>query len=124
MFKDVPYIKCFLVVGLMMIVGLVVVCLMPLPFSESTFNGIDKIEHSLAYLCITFYFMQIVKSRYFISLVIFFFLLGIAIECLQGLTAYRQFDVLDIAANSLGVIVAYGLARRYSNLILNFFNQN
>jgi VanZ family protein len=35
---------------------------------------------------------------------------GVALELAQGLVPYRTFDILDMAANTLGAMVGYGCA--------------
>jgi glycopeptide antibiotics resistance protein len=39
-----------------------------------------------------------------------FIAMGIAIEFLQGMTGYRHFDVLDMVANGLGVLLGWAAA--------------
>jgi len=40
-----------------------------------------------------------------------FIALGVALEFLQRETGYRSFDVADMAANSVGVLLGWGLVR-------------
>lgn len=74
----------------------------------------DKFYHILAYFALTMvwllaissYAFSKLKARILISAVIIAF--GIIIEILQDIfTDYRNFDVFDILANSLGVVVSF-----------------
>ena len=44
-----------------------------------------------------------------------FIAMGVALEFAQGMTDYRTFDVLDMAANTLGVLHGWGAARLYQS---------
>lgn len=71
----------------------------------------DKVMHMLAYACLMGWFAQIYRqlmTRVF--LVIALVTMGIVIEYLQGMFAYRQFDVMDMAANTSGVLLAWLLS--------------
>jgi len=43
---------------------------------------------------------------------------GVALEFAQGLVPYRTFDVLDMAANTLGAMVGYGAAMAVLLLVI------
>lgn len=46
-------------------------------------------------------------------------IMGIVIEFAQGTTTYRQFDLLDMVANTSGVVLAWALAyTRVGNFLL------
>jgi glycopeptide antibiotics resistance protein len=71
----------------------------------------DKVMHMLAYACLMGWFAQIYRhliARVF--LVIALVAMGIVVEYLQGIVAYRQFDVMDMAANISGVLLAWLLS--------------
>lgn len=95
--------------------ALATVCLMPmkrLPDIGVSFG--DKIFHSLTYVILAFLWfytlhfhfkLNKIKSIIYASVISIIF--GTIIEILQGvLTKTRQGDVLDVLANSLGVLVA------------------
>ncbi|MBT8384103.1 MAG: VanZ family protein [Bacteroidia bacterium] len=69
----------------------------------------DKIGHSLAYFMLSFSWFFALKKRFNNILIIALLIsYGIIIEVLQEvLTAYRQGDLTDVLANSIGVILAY-----------------
>ncbi|MCB0448606.1 MAG: VanZ family protein [Confluentibacter sp.] len=108
--------KTFLLsVSVIYTVGLTGVCLMKLnkmPDVGVSFG--DKIFHLLAYLLLTFLwvntFFLLVKTKKDIVLpyiALFCVVFGIVIEVLQGtITAYRSADVFDVVANTAGVLLA------------------
>ncbi len=75
-------------------------------------SNFDKIVHFTSYFLLTlswFFAMQtLLKNRKTkIILIVSLISYGIIIEALQGgMTTHRQADVLDILANSLGVLLA------------------
>ncbi len=69
----------------------------PIPFQH-----FDKIIHFFAYATLGLYYQSIIKNN-FITIIIFI-VMGISIEILQFFSGYRYFEILDIMANSLGVI--------------------
>ncbi len=72
----------------------------------------DKYGHFLAYFILSLSWLNVIKKRLhkiIVSYIIIFFLIsyGIILEVLQDiLTSHRQADLLDIVANSVGVIFA------------------
>jgi hypothetical protein len=68
----------------------------------------DKAQHMLAYAVLMWWFRQAFARR--MRWVVFLLLLGVGLECIQGLSAYRYFDYGDMIANTLGVILGLVLA--------------
>lgn len=74
-------------------------------------SNIDKYEHCTAYFILTLsWLFAIQKSekliKYRLILTVFVFLYGVLMEILQQvLTDYRQADLYDVFANSLGIIL-------------------
>ena len=82
--------------------------LMPNPPSLDVDNG-DKWQHLAGYALLAgWWTMVLPKQRWAVLLVAAAY--GVLIECLQGLTSYRSFDVLDMAANALGASLGVGLS--------------
>lgn len=85
--------------------------LLPLPHSGIDVPEGDKWMHLLAYASLALCFGQwardarqrLIQAAGLISL-------GGVLEWLQGLTGYRQADLLDLFANALGVLIGAGLA--------------
>ncbi|MCD6040897.1 MAG: hypothetical protein K0R40_500 [Burkholderiales bacterium] len=68
----------------------------------------DKLGHLAAYGVLMFWFSQLYAVRVFYAAG--FVAMGIALELLQGQTGYRTFDVLDMAANALGVLLGWSVS--------------
>ncbi len=86
-----------------------------IPLSQTgTLENLDKIEHAFAYSVLTFSWLFTqkyhFKKRAKIAIILGCFFFGIVIEILQAtLTTYRSASLLDIVANSLGIVTAFGL---------------
>jgi VanZ family protein len=70
----------------------------------------DKAAHTLAFaalmlLCAVAYRQRFSLAR--IALMLFIF--GVGIEVVQYMLPYRQFSLLDMLANSVGILVAFPL---------------
>ncbi len=99
-----------------LLVGLVVyLSLTPAPSSELlVFPFVDKLGHLIAYGVLMGWFAQLYpagKSQWLWALV--FCLLGVAMEFAQAWGGHRFFDVADMVANSLGVLLAWWLSRKW-----------
>ena len=93
------------------IITTAIICLslLKLPNTNNSYSNIDKIYHLVAYFflaiswLISFYKQE--KSKLFVVFACIFF--GIIIEYIQSnFTSYRTGDMLDIIANTIGVILA------------------
>ena len=70
----------------------------------------DKLGHLAAYALLMFWFCWLYRRRVTrLAYGIGWVGLGIALEFAQAQTAYRSFDVGDMAANSLGVLLGWGI---------------
>jgi VanZ family protein len=71
----------------------------------------DKVGHFLAYGALMFWFCRLYRSgRTRTAYGILWIGLGVALEFGQGATGYRSFELADMAANSLGVLIGWGLS--------------
>ena len=71
----------------------------------------DKLLHTLAYACLMGWFAQIYRHDLTrLVFVIGLIVMGIAIEFVQGANGIRQFDLIDMVANTSGVVLAWALA--------------
>ena len=68
----------------------------------------DKAGHFFAYAVLMFWFAQVYAPRHFLAIA--FIAMGVALEFAQTATGYRSFDVVDMAANALGVLAGWGAA--------------
>ncbi|WP_420551847.1 VanZ family protein [Tenacibaculum aiptasiae] len=73
-------------------------------------NNLDKYEHLIAYFVLSFFWLLALRKTKINDLIIVFACVfyGIIIEALQvTMTSYRSGDVLDIIANTTGILIAY-----------------
>ena len=79
----------------------------------------DKYLHTVGYFALMGWFVQLydtVRAR--LVLAVFFILMGIGLEFLQELGGVRYFEVLDMVANGLGVVIAWLLSySRFSKIL-------
>ena len=71
----------------------------------------DKLGHFLSYGFLMLWFCVLYRRkrvRAFYALG--FVALGVALEFMQGNLGYRTFDLLDMAANTAGVMAGWGVA--------------
>lgn len=76
------------------------------------FDNADKVKHLIAYTVLSFFWLlscQLGKINIkFLNLILIIIIYGVIIEVLQSsLTTYRTGDLLDVLANSTGVILGY-----------------
>lgn len=92
--------------------------LTPAPIEIERFEHSDKIGHFFSYFLLMSWFAQLYQRARHWLLLVLFVAMGVLIELLQGQTSYRLFEYADIAANSLGALFAWGLARSaYASLL-------
>ncbi len=99
--------------------------LMPHPPQPLTFNGVDKLEHALAYAWLMLWFCQVIvlhwPRMYLMSALV---AMGVGIEVLQGMGGYRYFEYADMLANSTGVLIGWGLAHTGMGRVLLSLEQH
>lgn len=79
----------------------------------------DKILHTVVYACLMGWFAQIYRHDLTrLILVVGLVALGVFMEFLQGMVPSRQFDVLDMVANTSGVVLAWALAYTWVGNVL------
>jgi glycopeptide antibiotics resistance protein len=88
------------------------------------FQQSDKLSHIIAYMTLMLWFANIYPRRSLqFQFSIGFFVMGVCLELLQGMTEYRTFAYADMLANGLGILLALYLARtRFSTYLLRFDN--
>lgn len=87
-----------------------IVCLMPLDGPLKGPEFIDKVWHFGTYVIVMLWFSQLFEAHVHRRVLIGVVLMGLSIECLQALTPWRSFDVLDLGANMAGALAGWGLA--------------
>ena len=71
----------------------------------------DKLGHFAAYSLLMFWFCWLYRSRNSrLAYGAGWIAMGIALEFAQGATGYRSFELADMAANSLGVLLGWGIS--------------
>ncbi len=70
----------------------------------------DKLGHFSAYFLMMAGFAQLYQRASHRMPLVLLVLYGIAMEFLQSMTGYRYFEYADMAANTLGALVAWCLA--------------
>lgn len=111
-------------IGVLMVMTVTVGSIVSLPAPIKSVMLQDKLLHTLAYACMMGWFAQIYKHDLTrLVLVIGLISLGIAIEFIQGTTGYREFDVLDMVANTSGVVLAWALAYTWVGNLLAWGEQ-
>lgn len=94
---------------LLLVLG--ILSLMPAP----DIGGSDKIAHFVTYAVLSAWFSLIIERRESLLRILFGLIsYGLLLEYLQSLISYRQGDIADAVANSLGVVA--GLAFYFSPL--------
>jgi len=97
--------------GWLLIALVVTFSLIPHPPEPLSFNNADKLEHLLAYAVLSLWLNQLYASVWSRARVVVALIgLGVGLEFVQGWTGYRMFDVLDMLANSIGVLTGWLLA--------------
>ena len=71
----------------------------------------DKLGHFGAYGLLMFWFTRLyVQNATRAGHAIAFVAMGIGLEFVQGHLGYRTYDVIDMAANTIGVLLGWGAA--------------
>ena len=101
--------RLWLIGGVTILVLLWTLSLMPHPPAIDVQNG-DKYGHLAMYGGTMWWWGQYwTKFRQRLALAIIFALMGVAIEFIQGWSGWRSFEVMDMLANSVGVLLGWAL---------------
>ncbi|CAM1334482.1 VanZ family protein [Tenacibaculum aestuariivivum] len=97
-------------IAILVTISIAILSLIKIGSQPIQVKNIDKYEHIIAYFFLTFIWLLAfgkTKTNQFIIVFCCFFY-GIIIEALQvTLTTYRTGDVLDVIANTTGILIAY-----------------
>jgi VanZ family protein len=84
----------------------------PSPPELPSFQGADKLAHLSVYAIMMLWFGFIyLPGQRLLILGVFFVLLGIVLDLVQGATGYRSMELLDMIANAGGVCLGGLFAR-------------
>lgn len=112
----------WLAVGFSLIAAIFVGSISSIPEGIKQFVLQDKFMHVIGYACLMGWFTQIYRHDLTrLILGIMFVSMGILIEVLQSMTPTRQFELLDMVANTCGVILAWALAYTWFGTLLAKF---
>ena len=114
------YTKLWLTLGWLLVAAVIFLSLWPKPPQPFEFEQSDKLSHIIAYLILTLWFANIYPQRSSqVQMSIGFFVMGVCLEFLQGMTQYRTFSYIDMLANGIGIFLALYLAKtRLSTYLL------
>jgi len=71
----------------------------------------DKLSHALAYFALISWFTNLYASfPQRIGFAVGFIFLGVSLEFVQRWTGYRSFELADMAAGTVGVVIGWILA--------------
>jgi VanZ family protein len=93
------------------LVATLLVCLIPLPQMDAPVLRFDKLHHALGHALLAAWAAMLFDDRrMLLRAVTGLLLFGVAIEGLQALLPWRSAELLDIAANALGVALGAATA--------------
>ena len=97
-------------IAVLITISIAILSLVKIGHQPIQINNLDKYEHVLAYFALSFFWLLAFRtskiSKFLIGFCCFFY--GIIIEALQvTVTSYRSGDILDILANTTGILIAY-----------------
>jgi VanZ family protein len=94
-------------IGWLLLAGLTIGSIVPMPGSPLPVEGGDKIGHVLGWGLVTFWWLQLAADRgIMFSRAAGLFAWSIAIEGIQSVTPWRSGEWADVAANAAGVGLA------------------
>ena len=96
--------------GWLLAAAIIVASLVPPPAEVDVPHG-DKLGHIAAYSLLTFWFCWLYpQPRTRLLFGAAWIAMGVALEFAQAATGYRSFELSDMAANSLGVLLGWGIS--------------
>ena len=116
-YKSLKYRDIWRYLGYFWVLITVYVCLMPNPPSTPGIEFGDKLMHAIGYIGLFLWFSQIYHRKHHWRPAVGLILLGISIEFAQSLTAYRSFEIADMFANTIGVLLGWLLAGTFISYI-------
>ncbi len=106
------YAKVWLTLGWLLVAVIVFLSLMPKPPQPLEFEQSDKLYHVIVYMTLMLWFANIYPQRSSqLQLSLGFFVMGVCLELLQGMTEYRTFSYTDMLANGIGILIALYFAK-------------
>ncbi|MGQ7846856.1 VanZ family protein [Granulosicoccus sp. 3-233] len=120
--RHLRYRRLWIAVGVALILMVAIASMITIPAPLKVVMMKDKLMHTLAYAGLMGWFAQIYRHDLTrLLLAVGLVLMGVGIEYLQGMTTTRHFDVLDMVANTSGVVLAWALAYTWVGTLLARF---
>jgi len=117
------YKALWLLIGLCMVIFIVYSSLVSDPMNvDMGIEWQDKVLHTTGYFGLMGWFMQIFhqqKTHYVLAAL--FIAMGVSLEFLQDFGGVRYFEVSDMFANTLGVLLAWSLVMTPFPKLLSWF---
>ena len=110
-----------MIIGYGLVVLVVTLSLLPSTTPPKLFAWSDKLFHVFSYGVLMLWFAQLHPKSQYGRLACGFIALGILVEVLQIPVSTRSGDVWDVAANSLGTVLSWGLALMGMNTLFYHF---
>lgn len=111
---QLQYFMFWFVMGCVLLLSIIYLSLTAHPPSIMRFSYGDKLGHFVAYGTLMLWFGQLFPSRLASYVcIILFTLMGMSLEVLQWLGGVRYFEYFDMAANFVGVLIGWWLARKW-----------
>jgi len=109
--------RLFVAIGWALVGAILWLSLTPQP-PHVDFEQSDKVGHFIAYGGLMFWFCQLYRNtKTRVAYAAGFIAMGIAIEFLQRATGYRSFEVMDMVANAIGVLLGWAAALALPRLL-------
>ncbi len=93
-----------------LLVGLVVFLSLGPPPTRLVLPGLDKLEHFIAYFVLMMWFGALYQGWKRLVYALGLIAMGTTLEWIQGATALRIPEAMDMLANMLGVLAGFALA--------------
>lgn len=107
--RELRWFRLWWWIGAGLVLGVIYLSLTPHPPRTPGLWQGDKLGHFSAYFTLMFWFGQLYLRPLHGRWLLGFILLGIGLEFVQGQTSYRSFEYADMAANSLGALIAWAI---------------
>jgi glycopeptide antibiotics resistance protein len=106
-FPSITVRRVWRAVGFGLVMFVIWLSLTPHPIHIPVAHG-DKLGHFAAFATLMFWFAQLdARQRTRLAYAIGFVALGVALEFAQRLTDYRVFEVADMVASAIGVLLGW-----------------
>jgi len=120
--RHLKFAPVWLVIGFVLIGFICLMSVISVPAPVKSFLMNDKLMHVAVYGCLMGWFAQIFRHDLMrLGLVAAFIAMGVGMEYVQSMVPSRQFEVLDMIANTSGIVLAWALAYTWLGRTLEWF---